>query len=78
MSDLQRDDACGGGNGNINRPQPGDIWERDGERREVVSVMHDLDTMVTWVLWDDGLLWLEKWMEWQSGATLVERKEPTP
>lgn len=60
-----------------NQPQPGDIWERDGERREVVNI--DQYDYVIRYRKVSGLWWsyLRDWGKWQSGAKLVERKEPT-
>ncbi len=55
-----------------NQPQPGDIWERDGERREVVLIIVTYKGVF-------GGEWLHEsdWREWQSGAKLIERREPT-
>lgn len=56
-----------------NQPQPGDIWERDGERRDVVRTNSGIVTYrgSNGITWD----WFDGWLVWQSGATLVEGGE---
>jgi len=61
-----------------NQPQPGDIWERDGERRTVIGFRRCATRLLS--RGDDGVIYWDtvyEWDRWQSGAKLVERMEPT-
>lgn len=66
-----------------NQPQPGDVWgvpTNPHEWRMVVP--HSIETCdsVAYVFFGDGRRYedsLSQWNRWQSGAKLVERKEPT-
>ena len=59
------------------QPQPGDIYECAGELREVIYAdpcrIHMQYRVAGEGIWE----WMSAWNRWQSGATLVERKEPT-
>jgi hypothetical protein len=62
-----------------NQPQSGDIWERDGEWREYIE--ETTACSIRFVKYRDrsGMSYslMLPWNRWKSGATLVERKEPT-
>lgn len=53
-------------------PQPGDVWERDGERRKVVAARVIMEYRVSGEN-RTRLQGADFWMQWQSGATLIER-----
>lgn len=60
----------------MQRPEPGQVWERDGKRREVVRV-DDCGSgfFVSWCRPGTAKVrecWCSTWDEWASKATLVE------
>lgn len=59
----------------MTKPEPGQVWERDGERREVIDSMFGVWYVNLYKIrcWCSAIAW----ESWQSGAKLVERKEPT-
>jgi len=56
-------------------PQPGDGWDRDGERRYVRGVLHVVGGKykVHWKSHKSRPTWGDAWQEWARGARLIER-----
>lgn len=62
----------------MNKPKPGQIWERDGRQR-IVEAVRDVTQATYEVLWQSnqgGLrttwTWCWAWEEWARKAKLVE------
>lgn len=65
----------------MTQPLPGQVYERDGLRREVVDVqMQVCGVCIVWIASNGGQpcsCWPRTWNEWASKATLVETKHET-
>ena len=69
----------------IDKPKVGQVWERDGEKREVTGVdvqpicnPQEGNYWVTWVIRGETIeyfTWLPTWIYWKQEAHLVKEED---